>query len=198
MLDRMPIVNGYAGYVPPHADVIEWALHRGDETLLTELRRGHPLYVLVASTENEAAWTAFMDAQPDAQLLGVKGGGRLYRMPAVPFAPEPRAGTPVGGVTLTTDPGWLIADLKQPQRVGGVEVRTRGVLHVIPDELIVQVSGDGATWRTVFDARPGGVALRGALASPLTIPLRIDLGDVEARYLRIDTPAFTDCVVYRP
>jgi hypothetical protein len=198
MFDRMPVVNGYAGYVPPHADVIEWALHRGDETVLTELRRGHPLYVLVASTENEATWTGFMDARPDAQLLGVKGGGRLYRMPAVPFASAPRAGTPVDGVTVTTDPGWLIADLKQPQRVRGVEVRTGGVLHLIPDELIVQVSDDGATWRTVFDTRPGGIALMGALASPLTIPLRIDLADVEARYLRVDTPAFTECVVYRP
>lgn len=198
MFNRMPVVNGYAGYVPPHAHVIEWALHRGDETVLTELRRGHPLYVLVASSDSAAVWTAFMDAQPDAQLLGVKGGGRLYRMPAAPFAREPRRGTPVDGVTLTTDPGWLIADLQRSQRLRGVEVRTRNVLHLIPDELIVQVSNDATTWRTVFDRRSGGIALTGALASPLTIPLRLDLGDVEGRYLRIDTPAFTDCVVYRP
>jgi hypothetical protein len=119
-------------------------------------------------------------------------------MPAAPFARDPRAGAPIDGVTVTSDPGWLIVDLKRSQRVRGIEVRTRSVLHLIPDDLMVQVSNDGTVWRTVFDGRPGGIALRGALASPLTIPLRLDLGDVEARYLRIDTPAFTDCVVYRP
>ncbi len=45
MAHRMPVVNGYSGYIPPHAYVIQWALHRADPTVLTELRRGHPLYV---------------------------------------------------------------------------------------------------------------------------------------------------------
>ncbi len=198
MAHRMPVVNGYSGYIPPHANVIEWALHRGDPTVLTELRRGHPLYVLVMPSENQEAWTTFMDARPDAQMLGGQGGGRLYRMPAAPYDREPRAGVPVDHASLTADPGWLTADLHRAQMVRGLELRTYGALHPLPDELIVQLSSDAATWTTVFDDRPGGRALAGALAEPRVIPIRIDLGDLVARYVRLDAPAFADCVVYRP
>src|SRR5262249_6954391 len=85
MLHGLPVVNGYAGYVPPHAVVLEWALTRQDPSALTELRRGHPLYVSVAYEPNAQPSTAFMDAQHDARLIGVTGAGRLYLMPPAPL-----------------------------------------------------------------------------------------------------------------
>jgi hypothetical protein len=197
MSHHLPVVNGYAGYVPAHATVLEWALHRADATVLTELRRGHPLYVMVASGESEPTWSAFMNSLPDAQPLGIQGGGALYRMPATPYAHERRPGTPIDGVALSSDPGWLIADLQRAQPVRGLELRTDGALHPLPDELVVQTSIDGRRWTVAFDDRPGGLALAGALASPLAIPLRIDLQDVVARYVRLDTPAFNECVFFR-
>jgi hypothetical protein len=198
MSNGLPVVNGYAGYVPVHADVIEWALHRADSTVLAELRRGHPLYVMVASGDNEPTWTAFMNSLPDAQMLGVQGAGAVYRMPPAPFAREARAGTPIEDVTLSSDPGWLIADLRRAQTIRGLELRTYGALHPLPDELVVQTSVDGKNWRVAFDDRPGGILLAGALASPRLVPLRIDLQDVTARYVRLDTPAFSECVFFRP
>ena len=195
---RLQVVNGYAGYIPPHADVISWALHRADPTVLTELRRGSPLYVLVASTEDQARWTAFMDSQPDAEMLGVEGGGRVYRLAPAPYARERRAMLPITDASLSSDPGWLIADLHRVQPVRGLELRTYGVLHPVPDELIVQTSIDGTIWTTVFADRPGGLLLTGALASPRVVPLTIDLQDVAARYVRLDTPAFSDCVFFAP
>lgn len=198
MSHGLPVVNGYAGYVPPHADVIEWALHRADATVLTELRRGHPLYVMVASGDTEQTWSTFMNSLPDAQLLGVQGGGSVYRMPAAPFAREPRDGAPIADAMLSADPGWLTIDLRRVQPVRGIELRTYGTLHPLPDELLVQTSADAKSWTTVFDDRPGGLLLAGALAFPRVIPIRIDLQDVAARYVRLDTPAFNDCVVYRP
>jgi hypothetical protein len=84
------------------------------------------------------------------------------------------------------------------QPVRGLELRTHGTLHPMPDELIVQTSIDGAHWTTAFDDRPGGLLLTGALASPRAVPLRIDLQDVAARYVRLDTPAFNDCVLWSP
>jgi len=198
MSHRLPVVNGYSGYIPSHAAVIEWALHREDRTVLTELRRGHPLYVVVASGDSEPTWTEFMSRQPDAELLGVQGGGGVYRMPAVAFAREPRTGTAIENVTLTSDPGWLTADLRRARTVRGLELRTHGSLHPMPDELVVQTSLDGQTWETAFDDRPGGVLLVGALAQPRVIPVRIDLQDVTARYVRLDTPAFADCVFFQP
>jgi hypothetical protein len=198
MSHRLPVVNGYSGYVPPHAEVIAWALHHADATVLTELRRGHALYVLVASGDSEQTWSAFMNTLPDAQRLGVQGGGVVYRMPPAPYAREPRAGTPIEGVALSSDPGWLIADLHRVQPVRGLELRTYGALHPLPDELVLQVSVDGRNWTVAFRDRPGGVALVGALSSPRVIPLRIDLQDIVARYVRVDTPAFNECVIFGP
>jgi hypothetical protein len=106
--------------------------------------------------------------------------------------------TPIADAALTSDPGWLIADLHRAQPVRGLELRTHGALHPMPDELVVQTSVDGTTWKTAFDDRPGGLLLFGALASPRLVPLRIDLQDVAARYVRLDTPAFSDCVFFRP
>ena len=198
MATRLPVVNGYSGYIPSHADVIEWALHRADPSVLTELRRGHPLYVVVAPGEGEDRWTAFMERQPEAHMLGVQGSGRIYRLPAAPNGREARAGTPIDNVGLSADPGWLIADFHAPRPVRGLELRTYGVLHPLPDELVVQTSDDGRDWTTVYDDRTGGVALAGALARPQVVPLRLDLSDVVARYVRLDTPAFSDCVFFGP
>jgi hypothetical protein len=189
MSHHLPVVNGYAGYVPSSADVVEWGLRRRDPTILTELRRGHPLYVIVAATEQTDQWTAFVDSQA-AQFMGVQSGGRVYLMPAAPFAREVRAGTAIATAAARVADGWIVADLQQPRAVRGIEIRTHGNLVRLPKDLHVDTSIDGAAWQTVFDERPGGLALVGALAQPRVIPLRLDLGDVMARYVRVNTPAF--------
>jgi hypothetical protein len=190
MPDRLSLVNGYAGYIPPHADAIDWALRRRDSTVLRELRRGHPLYVLVGFTEQAPTWTAFMDAQPDTEFLGVQGSGRLYRMAAAPYAREVRPGVPTGAVTVAAGADWLTADLAKTQPVRGVELRTLGNLVRLPRDLVVQTSVDGAQWTTRFEDRPGGAVLIGALQWPRVMPIRVDLGDVDARYVRVNAPAF--------
>jgi hypothetical protein len=190
MAHRLPVVNGYAGYIPPHADLIEWALRRRDPTVLTELRRGHPLYVLVASTDQAVTWTAFMEAQAGAEFLGVEGGGRLYRMTAAPYAPGVRPGVAIDVAVARVDGDWIVADLQQAKSLRGLELRTYGNLVRLPRDLRIDTSVDGTEWRSAFDERPGGVALRGALELPRVMPIRIDLRDVAARYVRVNAPAF--------
>jgi hypothetical protein len=190
MAHRLPIVNGYAGYIPPHADVIEWALRRRDPTVLTELRRGHPLYVTVPSSEHAGAWIGFMDAQAGAELVGIEGGGRLYRMAPAAYAREVRPGRPLAEAVVTTSSEWLTADLRTPHAVRGIELTTNGNLVRLPKDLHVQTSVDGVTWTTAFEDRPGGLVLIGALRLPRAMPIRLDLGDVAARYVRVNTPAF--------
>ena len=56
--------------------------------------------------------------------------------------------------------------------------------------LLIDVSPDGTAWRRVFEERPGALALTGALDLPRVIPLRVDLQDVTARFVRVNTPAF--------
>ena len=187
---RLPVVNGYAGYVPPHADVIEWALRRRDPTVLTELRRGHPLYVVVAPTDQAVSWTAFMDAQPAAEFVGIEGAGRLYRMAAAAYRTEVRTGRSVGTAAVSASTDWLTADLLNVQPLRGLELETYGNLVRLPKDLVVQSSLDGAAWTTVYEDRPGGLVLLGALRLPRLMPIRLDLGDVAARFVRVNAPAF--------
>jgi hypothetical protein len=180
--------------------VIEWALRRRDPTILTELRRGHPLYIVVASTEQAERWTAFMDAQPAAQFTGIQAGGRVYLMPPAPYAREVRPGIARPDARVTASSDWLTADLQEVRVVRGIEVRTHGNLVRLPATLTVETSADGVAWTAVFDERPGGVALVGALAAPRVIPIRLDVPDVRARYVRVNTPAFrpTALTIYGP
>jgi hypothetical protein len=190
MPDRLNVINGYAGYVPPHADVLEWALRRRDPTVLTELRRGHPLFVLVAPNDQAITWTAFMDAQPGAALVDVGGAGRLYRMGPAAYAREVRAGRPIRGATVSASAEWLTMDLPATQPVRGLELDTYGNVVRLPKDLRIQTSVDGAEWTTAYQDRPGGLVLLGALRQPGLMPIRLDLGDVVARHVRVNAPAF--------
>jgi hypothetical protein len=187
---RKPVINGYSGYMPSHADVIAWALRRRDPTVLTEFRRGRPLYVLVAPTEQAPQWTEFMDAQANATMLGIEGGGRLYRMGPAPYARDVRPGTAIAAATVRVEGDWIVADAQRPVAIRGLELRTHGNLLRLPKDLVVETSLDGARWDTAYNERPGGLALIGALQLPRVIPLRVDLGDVTARYVRVNAPGF--------
>ena len=192
MSPGVSVVNGYGGYVPPHADVIAWALSRRDASVLTELRRGMPLYVFVATTDqaDEAnRWNAFMDAQPDVERIGVEGGGRLYRLPPAPSTPDPRPGTPIAGATTSTDRDWLTRTCVGTSPFAASMMRTSRASSGSGAISTIQTSADGAH---VDDGvrRPAWRRSRcvGALADPVAIPIRIDLGDVEARYVRVNAP----------
>jgi hypothetical protein len=200
MTHHRPVVNGYAGYSPPHAGVIEWALGRQDSAILTELRRGHPLYVLVASTDHAPFWTAFMDKQPDTVMLGIEGGGRLYRMAPAPYAQEVRAGAAIGDAIVRAEADWLVADVLQARALRGIELRVYGKIWRLPKELRIETSADGAHWQPAFEGGPAGLALVGALDRPAVLPLRVDLRDVVARYVRVNAPVLGvgGMIIYAP
>lgn len=189
-LHGMPVINGYAGYVPPTAVVIDWALRRHDPSILTELRRGHPLYVAVATGREAPAWTAFMDAQHDVELLGVSGAGRLYRLPPSGYARQVTVGPALTPAKTGGNAEWLNADLGSVQRIRAVALRTRGHVPLLPQTLRVETSLDGVSWTLAADEPPGGLALAGALEEPLIVPIRIILPDVRARYVRMNAPNF--------
>jgi hypothetical protein len=190
-LHGLPVVNGYAGYVPPTAIVVDVALKRRDPSILTELRRGRPLYVVVANHPRAEEWTAFMDAQNEARMIGVSGAGRMYFMPAAPYPPQVTIGAPLPVVRGDGGGGWLTFDLGAVRTVRAVDVRTNGHILLVRTTVRVDTSLDGVTWTPVTEQGPGGLALIGALKQPLTIPLRVLLPDPSARYVRVNTPAFS-------
>lgn len=190
MLHHRPVVNGYAGYRPPYASVMEWALARRDPSVLTELRRGRPLYVAVANHVEAPRWTAFIEAQNDARLLTVGGGGRLYVLPPAPYPRQVAVGAPVAPVRVEVTADWLIADIGRVMTVRAVDLRTRGHVILLRQTVRVETSVDGVTWALGAEESSGGLALIGVLAQPGVVPLRLVLPDAPARYVRINTPAF--------
>lgn len=194
-LHELPVVNGYAGYVPPHASIIDWALVRRDPSILTELRRGRPVYVAVANHSEAPAWTAFIEAQNGAQLLEVGGAGRLYRLPPAPFARQITAGPAIQATAVRGDDQWLTLDLGSIRIVRALELRTRGHVVLLRATARVETSIDGVTWELAADEPTAGLAFTGALAEPRAVPIRLIIPDARARYVRIDTPAFTAAAV---
>jgi hypothetical protein len=187
MTHGMPVINGYAGYVPPHAAVIRWALRRQDASVLRELQRGHPLYVIVSSPEEGVLWSRFVSSQPGAELLGVNGGGTVFRLPATPFARPVVPGAPIAA-SEAADRYAITLSFGSSHAVRVVDIRTRGHFLDLPTRVQIEASTDGVNWTRVFDEGPGGAALAGALAEPREIPLRVVLPDVTARYLRVNVP----------
>ncbi len=200
MPDRLTVVNGYAGYVPPHANVIGWALARHDETILTELRRGRPLYVVVAASEDAGEWTRFVESQTGVERLGISGGGLVFKLAPAPYSPIINPGPRVAIRNSRSTPGWLMLDLGQIANVRSLELRSAGHLGEMPITIRVETSMDEDTWTPVLDQAPGGAALTGALADPRAILLRLILPGTAARYLRINTPflAADDVSLYAP
>jgi hypothetical protein len=200
MLHRLPVVNGYAGYVPPHASIVDWALARKDPSILTELRRGHPLYVVVANHSDAPSWSAFIEAQNDVQRLEVGGAGRLYELPAAPFARQITVGAPVSANEIKRGDGWLTLDLGSARTVRAVDLRTRGHVVLLRATLRVETSIDGVTWTVAADEPTGGLAFAAALLDPRWVPVRAIVPDASARYVRLNTPAFTaaDVTVFGP
>jgi len=195
MLHRLPVVNGYAGYVPPHASVIDWALVRKDPSILTELRRGHPLYVVVANHQEAPAWSAFVEAQNDVKRLEIGGAGRLYELPPAPFARQITVGAPIAARDLKKGDGWLTLDLGAEHTVRAVELRTRGHVVLLRATLRVEISVNGTAWTVAAEEPTGGLAFTGALADPRWVPVRVTVPDAPARYVRLDTPAFNGAAV---
>jgi hypothetical protein len=71
-----------------------------------------------------------------------------------------------------------------------MELRTEGNLRLLRETLRVETSEDGKTWALAAEEAPGGVALVGALARPLDVPLRVNLPDPQVRFVRLNAPAF--------
>jgi F5/8 type C domain len=199
-LHGRPVVNGYAGYVPPHASVIDWALVRKDPSILTELRRGRPLYVVVALHPESSTWSRFIEAQNDVKRLEIGGAGTLYELPPAPFARQVTIGRPHAATGADRNDGWLTVDLGAERSIRAVELRTRGHVVLLRATLRVETSADGVAWTVAADEPTGGLAFTGALADPRGVPVRVVLPDVRARFVRLDTPAFTaaDVTVYAP
>lgn len=123
------------------------------------------------------------------------GAGRLYRLPPAPFARLITAGAPLHAAGVTGETEWLTLDLGSVQTVRVLELRTRGHVVRLRATVRVETSVDGVTWTLAADEPSAGLAFAGVLVEPRAVPVRLIIPDAQARYVRVDTPAFAVAAV---
>jgi len=114
----------------------------------------------------------------------------VYVLPPASFARQVSIGPALSPLRVTTDAGWLVAELPAPSTVRAIDLRTRGHVVWLQQTVRVDTSLDGVTWTTAAEEPSGGLALVGALADPNSVPLRIVVPDAQGRFVRVNGAPF--------
>jgi hypothetical protein len=205
-----PTINGYSGYSPPHYDALRAALTNRDDTALDALASGGPL-LLVADKDKGGDWPAFVRNYRSATPVGEEGHWAFFSLPRNTSAPVPcesdalpiaaasdNRGT-VALATITDANKFTWWTSEHPQQVGdrlmldlgraampcAVVLWQDGFAPFYPHALSVATSLDGTAWTTAFSGKTGGLAIRGALASPVRPQLAIPLPASAARFISL-------------
>jgi F5/8 type C domain len=207
-----PVFNGYSGYsAPQHAALVDM-LEAHDVRILQRLAATERIEVIVESaTDAGGRWRAWLDTTPIATRQDAGDGWTSYEInPTGVTAPPAAVGTRlrIARVTASTNPGdigavldgdvdsrWhavrqegieeVLMDLGAPHGVRAVVMCLGAYPSQYPRALDVDVSRDGATWRTV---RTGGTVLEtydAALQSPREVPVTIPIGHADVRFIRL-------------
>jgi len=183
---RRPLVNGYSGYTPPHYRILSMALRRGDASPLLVLAAGRALTVVVNDQYDTGGdFKRMVETLPAIERFSVTGAGTVFQLAAQPRAVQAPPGQPIAFQARDAGGQQLILDLAAPQVVRALTFNLRGRYAELGERLRVERSDDGQVWEQSWLGWTGGLALTGAVADPLLVPIRIPLPDIRARYLRI-------------
>jgi hypothetical protein len=202
MTHGYPLVNGYSGHVPPHYRILRDSLRRGDPTGLQVLAERRPLIVSIdGAMDQDGHFQRVVESVPGVAPLGATTSGRLFLVPAQPAVPPAPLGPPLP-FTLVPRPRQAVElDIGSVRTVRVLEIRVGRQFRDLDARIEILASEDGDTWREVWLDWTAGPALRGALEDAMTVPWRLTLPDVRARYLRVRPlhDAFTEEIaVYGP
>jgi hypothetical protein len=183
---RLPLINGYSGYIPPHYAVLGQSLRRGDPSALLELARGRNLLLLVAERNDPAGdYRRMVEAIPGIQRRELSGAGWSYLLPAQPRERRAPGGAPHAFTTATLPRRHVVLDFGVPRTIRTLEFPLRDRYPELDSRIAIEASGDGNQWQTVWEHWTAGAVIAGALEDEVRVPVRFTLPDVPARYLRI-------------
>ena len=169
-----------------------------------------PLLV-VADKEKNGDWAGFVRGHPGATPLGEDGRWSFFSLPRTAPAQTPcdtgslpiaaasdnRGAIAVATITDGNKLTWwtpghpqqvgdrLVLDLGRAAAPCAVVMSQEGFQPFYPHALSVATSLDGTEWTTAFSGKTGGLAVRGALASPRHPQLAIPLPSSPARFIRL-------------
>ncbi len=206
-----PTINGNSGYSPPHYDALRSALAIRDDTALDGIASTGPLLV-VADKDKDGDWATFARGLPGSMPIGDEGRWAFFALPprSVPAQAPCDAGTlpiaaafdnlgPIVVSTITDGNRFTWWTPGHPQQVGDTLMLDLGRIAVpcavvtlqegfqpfYPHALSIVTSLDGVGWTVAFDGMTGGLAVRGALASPRQPRLEIPLRPSPARFISL-------------
>jgi hypothetical protein len=213
MFRQSPAINGYSGYTPRHYELLCLALKLRDHGVLIELAslRGGLHIVIDEKFDAGGTWARYLSEVPGVTRVRSGGGQALYYLAAAKrAAPEPfgpalavssistrPAGTGTRGLT-DGDPwsSWVaptpqqgneevMMDLGSPQQVRAVRLALGPLLWNFPRNLVVDSSIDGHEWTRAWDGPTASLAFASAIEDERNLPLTIDIGERQARFLRL-------------
>jgi hypothetical protein len=183
---RLPVINGYSGYIPPHYEILGRSMRGGDPSALIELGRGRPLLLILAERNDPAGYfRRLIERVPGVTRLNATGAGFSYLLPAQPRKRRPPGGTSYAFTALAHPREHVVLDLGSPKVVRSLEFPLRSHYRRLGRRFAIEISDDGMSWREAWNDWTGGTALAGALENQLLIPMRLALPDLTTRYLRI-------------
>ena len=76
-------------------------------------------------------------------------------------------------------------DLGSEQAIGGMVFGMGAFAFGFPRELAIDVSSDQAVWRRAWAGQTAVRAVHAAVTNPEVVPLAIDVGEINGRFVRI-------------
>jgi hypothetical protein len=210
MQHRLPIVNGYSGYVPVHYGLLRLGLEMDDAHVLDPLARERDLIVAIDRRE-QARWSAIVSQHPRASHVGDAAAWVVYRISREPLPADPppsqrlriaavRATSPedveklIDGDPRTTwrsrrrDAGdeEVELDFGREYDVAALTLELGGRWFEFPRTLAVDCADLAGAWQSCWRGSTAALALDGALADARnpTMMLRIDAPRVARIRLR--------------
>jgi hypothetical protein len=186
MSHRLPVVNGYSGYIPPHYAILGQSLRRQDPSAIVELARGRRLLIVVGDRNDPSGdYRRLVGSIPGVEPTGTFSAGTMYVLPAQPRIRSDRGGEAYEWSVIRLPRAHAVLDLGAPRVVRRIEFPLRDHFIELGARFAVETSLDGLEWKTVWEDWTGGPALAGALEDQRLVPFRLPLPDVTARYLRL-------------
>jgi hypothetical protein len=211
MFHRRPLLNGAAGFSPPHYEVLRAAIDDEDEGALDEMA-SVPLVVTVDTTrELGKRWEALLLRRAGSKPLGSESGRPVFWIPAADRLADGPVGDrlPIQAVSANVHAAAVrdmldsnldtLWQTDRPQRGGETVTIDLGAVRTVdaigfslgrfaadyPRRLSIEASENDEIWTSCWDGRPGRRALAAAKQNPRIVPLTIPLAPVRARRIRL-------------
>lgn len=188
MIDhRKPVISGYSGHSPPHYRILSNALRRDDPSAILHFAEGRPVIIAVDGRWDPGrALENVVRSLPGVQPLASSSAGRLFLLPAIPRPRVAAPGARIQPAEMRVEAReHVVYDLGASHIVRTVSFPLRWHFEEFHPHFEIESSADGVTWTRAWFGWTGGLAVAGALEDPREAPIRIQLPDVQARYLRL-------------